>query len=142
MQEILNISPSVSIPLSELEFSRSRSGGPGGQHVNKVETSVTLRFNVADSPFLTKKQKGQIASKLSGRMDKHGSLSITARDTRSQKANKDKAIERFVELMRHALKKPKFRVKTRPSRAAKARRLDAKKKRGAVKRMRKRPTDE
>ncbi|WP_286181688.1 alternative ribosome rescue aminoacyl-tRNA hydrolase ArfB [Desulfovibrio sp. Huiquan2017] len=136
---MLRITETVSIPESELRFTACRSSGPGGQHVNTTDTRVTLLFDVAGSPSLTELQKVAIRGKLRRRMDKHGVLQVTSQMFRSQKTNKESAVDRFVELMQWALKPVVPRKETRVPRSAKRRRLERKKRTGQRKRERKTP---
>ena len=135
MDEV-RINEGLSIPMSELTFTAARSGGPGGQHVNKVATSVTLVFDVAGSPSLSDGQRARLLDKLAARIGRDGTLRLTARDTRSQFANKEAVIERFAELVRLALVRPKARRATRPTLASKQRRLTTKRRRADVKKAR------
>ncbi|WP_461208713.1 alternative ribosome rescue aminoacyl-tRNA hydrolase ArfB [Desulfocurvus sp. DL9XJH121] len=134
--EYVEINAELRIPRSELSFTAVRSGGPGGQHVNKVSTSVALAFDVEASPSLDEGRRARIRSRLAGRISQDGVLRVTASDTRSQAANKELAVERFAELLRQALHRDKPRRRTRPTRASKTRRLQAKKTRAAVKKLR------
>ena len=133
---MIEVTDQISIPKQELRFTASRSGGPGGQHVNKVSTRVSLWFDVANSPSLSDEQKQLIFRRLTTRINKQGVLQVVAQQGRSQMTNRARAIERFVELLRKALKKKKMRRPTRIPRAAKERRLMEKKARGRVKRDR------
>jgi ribosome-associated protein len=130
------ISDQLSIPEGELNFSASRSSGPGGQHVNKVSTRVTLRFDVANSPSLTPEQKERIFSRLATRMSRQGVLRVVSQKTRSQAANRELAVERFVQLLQEALKQRPERKPTKAPSAAKQKRVDEKKQRGKLKRER------
>jgi len=132
----VRINAGLSIPMDELNFTAVRSGGPGGQHVNKVATSVTLVFDVAQSPSLSEGQRARIMEKLATRIGRDGTLRLTARDTRSQTANKELVLERFVELVREALVRRKARRATRPTLASKERRLGGKRRRADVKKTR------
>lgn len=132
----LVITSRVSIPLAELEFTASPSSGPGGQHVNKVSTRVTLLFDLAGSPSLTEADKARLRDALSGRIGKDGVLRVICQTTRSQAANKALAVERFAMLLREALAPKKPRHRTRPTLASKQRRLDTKRHHGAIKRQR------
>ena len=134
--EYVVIKDNLRIPHSELSFSATRSGGPGGQHVNKVSTSVTLAFDVVGSPSLSDWQRARIMAELATRISREGVLQVTAQDTRSQSANKELAVARFAELMAGALKPRKPRRKTRPTLASRQRRLDAKRSRSALKKSR------
>lgn len=134
--EYIEINDELFIPLQELRFTASRSGGPGGQHVNKVSTSVTLAFDVQGSPALGEDQRARILERLANRIGRDGRLLVTASDTRSQSANKDLAVRRFAELLRRALEVRKSRRRTRPTLASRTRRLAAKKTRAALKRTR------
>ncbi|BBD09148.1 alternative ribosome rescue aminoacyl-tRNA hydrolase ArfB [Desulfovibrio ferrophilus] len=134
--DIVYINAQLSIPMDEVQFTAVRSGGPGGQNVNKVATSVTLIFDVAGSPSLSGPQRVRIQDKLANRIGRDGALRLTARDTRSQLSNKELAVKRFAELLREALKRPKARRKTRPTLASKHRRLDSKKQRAGLKKTR------
>jgi len=136
---MVNITESLIIPDDELEFSASRSSGPGGQNVNKVSTCVTLRFDVAGSPSLNNWQRTRIMTKLANRITKDGALLVTAQDTRSQSANKELATQRFATLLLGALKQDPPRKKTRPTLAAKQRRITAKKQRAGTKQSRSKP---
>ncbi len=131
-----SITPSVSIPLSELSFTFSRSSGSGGQHVNKVNSRVTLWFDIAASENLTQDQKQLIRQRLAGRINKQGVLRLDADRRRSQGANTEDAVSRFASLLRDALHVDKTRRKTKPSQGAKKRRLQAKKHRSRLKKQR------
>ena len=126
---------SVVLPRSEIELRTSRSSGPGGQHAQKSETRVEAVFDVEASSALTENQKRRVVAK-AGPV-----LRAIAQDERSQLRNRQLATERVVESLREALKVPRRRVPTKPSVASKERRLDAKRRRGAVKRLRQLPPE-
>jgi ribosome-associated protein len=123
----------------ELRFTYSRASGPGGQHVNRVETRVTLLFDVADSPSLTDEQKRRVRRRLATRINKEGVLRVVSQRHRTREANRRAAIERFEELLAEALRSPRPRRKTRVPEGAKRRRIESKRRRGDVKRLRGRP---
>jgi len=126
-----------------LTFTASRSGGPGGQHVNKVSSKITLWFDLANSPSLSPSDKELIASRLGSRIDKDGILRVTSQTTRSQFSNRELATNRFIELLRDVLRQLQKRKKTGVSKGAKLRRLEEKKQRGLLKSRRsERVTDE
>jgi ribosome-associated protein len=126
----------VLVPESELVFKASRSSGPGGQNVNKLNTRVTALFDVAGSPSLSGDQRQQILNVLSTRMDKNGVLHVVSQKHRSQEANRRAAMERLQELVRDALRPKPVRRKTKTPRAARERRLQEKKQRSARKQQR------
>jgi len=130
---VIAVNDQLSIPESELDFTASRSGGPGGQNVNKVSSRVTLMFDVTASPSLSEDQRQKIWHRLASRINKEGVLRIVSQRTRSQDLNKQEAIARFAELLRAALVVERPRVKTRAPAAAKVRRLEEKRKRTATK---------
>jgi len=134
--DLVRITDTVSIPISELHFRFARSGGPGGQHVNRSATQVELLFDVAGSPSLDEAQRQRVLTKLKSRIDKEGVLHLVSQETRSQLRNREEAVERFQELMRDALHVPKSRRPTRPSRAVRKRRLEEKRRRSGTKRDR------
>ena len=125
--------------INEVTFSASRGGGPGGQNVNKVSTKVELRFDVNDSETLTETQKQRILSKLKNRITTDGELVLTSSVERTQWRNKEKVTQKFFELVEQALTPPKKRIKTKPTKASKAKRLENKKKQGQKKQLRKPP---
>ncbi|PJJ68050.1 alternative ribosome rescue aminoacyl-tRNA hydrolase ArfB [Chryseobacterium geocarposphaerae] len=112
----------------ELSFKTSRSSGAGGQNVNKVETSATVLWNVSESEFFTDEQKDLIEDKLKNRINADGFLFLTVSESRTQLMNKNKAIEKILEIVDKALFIPKKRIATKPSKAKKQKRLDTKKK--------------
>lgn len=112
----------------ELSFKTSRSSGAGGQNVNKVETSVTVLWKVATSEFFTDEQKDLIQDKLKNRINADGFLFLTVSESRTQLMNKNKAIEKILEMVDKSLWIPKKRIATKPSKAKKQKRLDTKKK--------------
>src|ERR687897_19956 len=124
MAEFLPIRPGLALPMSEIELRTSRSSGPGGQHANVTASRVEASFDVAASETLSDEQLARISSKLGPR------VTASAQDTRSQHRNRELA---------HALEVRRPRTKTRPTRASQRRRVDAKKRRGDVKRARRRP---
>ena len=121
----------------EFIFSTSRSGGPGGQNVNKVNTKVELRFSVRETDSLSADEKSKIERKLKNRINSNGELLIVSQSERTQLRNKKKALEKFYELLAWALTEKKKRKKTLPTAASKAKRLEKKKVRGNIKRLRK-----
>jgi ribosome-associated protein len=127
---------SVLIPESEVVFKASRSSGPGGQNVNKLNTRVTALFDVAGSPSLSEEQKQQVRSELSTRIDKKGVLHVVAQTHRSQEANRRAAGERLQQLVQEALRPRPIRKKTRVPAAARERRLQEKKRRSDRKQQR------
>ncbi|HEX7240304.1 MAG TPA: alternative ribosome rescue aminoacyl-tRNA hydrolase ArfB [Longimicrobiaceae bacterium] len=135
-EALLAVTPDVWVPRAELEFRATRSGGPGGQHVNTSSTRVELTWSVAASPSLTEEQRARVLEKLANRIDGEGTLRLAASEHRSQHQNREAAVERFTELLREALHVPKPRRKTRPTRASREVRLQSKKRRSDVKRMR------
>ena len=135
----LAISPDLQLPVSELEFRASRSGGPGGQHVNTSSTRVEVWWNVAASPTLGEAQRQRLLARLAARLDGTGRLRLVSSTSRSQLRNREDVTERLREVVAQALAVPKPRKRTKPSRAAKAARVDAKRRRSAVKQDRRRP---
>ena len=129
----------ASIAEYELRFTYSRSSGPGGQNVNRVETRVTLLFDVLGSPSLTEGQKRRIESRLATRINKEGILRVVSQRHRTREANRRAAAERFEELLAGALRRERPRRKTRVPREARRRRLEGKRRRGQLKRLRTRP---
>ena len=123
----LRISKRLTIPASELEWRFSRAGGPGGQHVNRTETRVELRWNVRESQVLTDSQRNILIERLATRLDADGSFRVTSAESRSQRTNRRHAAKRMQDMLQEALKPRRVRRKTKPSRASKERRLKAKK---------------
>jgi len=136
---ICRINETVAIPWRELKFTFSRAGGPGGQHVNKVSTRVSLLFDVNASPSLTDRQKSLINKRLAARINRDGQLRVDCAATRGQAANRVRAVEIFAGLLARALRSRKRRRPTRPGAAAREKRLQAKKRRSGIKKQRARP---
>lgn len=119
--------PSPLPPLDEIEFVFSRSSGPGGQHTNKANTRVTLRWCALESRWQGGLPAGVLLSRLRGQLTTQGDLLISSDVHREQSANKSECLERLAEILRHATKRVKKRVKSRPSRGQREKRLDSKK---------------
>src|SRR5262245_5490992 len=130
--------PGLAIPENEITFTASRSGGPGGQNVNKVSSKVTLAFDVRGSAVLSEEQKRKIAGKLATSINKEGILQGVSQRTRSQELNRDDVLTRFAELLVRALTPQRQRIKTGTPRSAKTQRMDEKRKRGLAKQGRSR----
>jgi ribosome-associated protein len=133
--ESIRVTRSVVLPRSEIDLRTSRSSGPGGQHAQKSETRVEAVFDVEASNALSDAQKRRVIAKVGP------VLRAIAQDERSQLRNKELAVDRVVESLREALKVPRRRVPTKPSAASRARRLEQKKRRSQVKRLRQAPPD-
>ncbi|TGE19693.1 alternative ribosome rescue aminoacyl-tRNA hydrolase ArfB [Hymenobacter elongatus] len=125
--------PPASAFLPELQFQTARSSGPGGQNVNKVESKVELRFHPASSGVLSEAQKLTILEKLANQLTTEGYLILTAQEDRSQLRNKEIVVQKFHDMLRKALHKPKARKATKPSKGAVRKRLESKKKHGEKK---------
>lgn len=140
VQEDLFVKPGVTIPQSELEFSVSRSGGPGGQHVNKTSTRVTLSWDISRSQAISEQQRERLLLKLEHRVTQEHQLQVHVDETRSQYRNRELALQRLAEIVVAALHVPKPRKKTKPSRSSQKKRMDKKTQRGQIKQARKKPT--
>lgn len=136
MKNDVPIKNGIVIPDSELEITTSRAGGPGGQHVNKTDTRITVRWNVKNSSALTVEQKERILQNLHARLTSDGDLIIHNSQTRSQQQNKRFAFDHFAQIVRKALYVPKKRKPTFTTKSAKEARLQAKTRRSSVKKMR------
>ncbi len=129
----LIITPDVAIPDEEFEWKFIRSSGPGGQNVNKVASAVQLRFLLPNNTSLPVAARNRLRRLAGQKLIDDGTILISARSERSQEQNRRDALERLAELIRAAMVEPKIRKKTRPTRASKERRIDAKKRRGTTK---------
>jgi ribosome-associated protein len=129
----------VVIPAAELEWRTSRSGGPGGQGVNTTDSRVEVRWDVGSSQALSPAQRDRVLDRLASRLTADGVLRLTGSEYRSQHRNRAAVLARFRAVVGEALEPPTPRRPTRPSRAAKQRRLESKRRRGEVKRLRRRP---
>ncbi|AXS40129.1 alternative ribosome rescue aminoacyl-tRNA hydrolase ArfB [Breoghania sp. L-A4] len=133
---MIDITNQIAIDPDEIEETFVRAAGPGGQNVNKVSSAVQMRFDIRHSPSLPDYVKAK-AEKLAGsRLTKDGVIVIQAMRYRTQEQNRADALERLVELLQKAAVRQAYRVKTKPSKAAKKRRLESKTKRGVVKKLR------
>lgn len=135
------IVPGLIVPDHEVRLSASRSGGPGGQHVNTTSTRVELRWSIASSQALTERQRALLTERLAHRLDRTGSLRIVASEHRSQLRNREAAVRRFRGVVAAGLREPTPRRPTKPSRAVRERRL-AEKKRQSEKKRERRKVDE
>ena len=133
---MIKITPNIALDERELKFQFIRSAGPGGQNVNKVATAVQLKFNVAGSGSLPEGVRARLGDVAGNRINTAGDMVITARRFRTQDANRRDAIDRLVQLIRRAAVPPRKRKPTRPSRAAKRRRLESKRRQSDKKRGR------
>ncbi|PKN29255.1 MAG: aminoacyl-tRNA hydrolase [Deltaproteobacteria bacterium HGW-Deltaproteobacteria-21] len=133
---MLRITPAISIDEKEIKESFVRASGPGGQNVNKVSTAVQLRFDVLRSPSLPEDARQRLIHIGGKRVTDDGVLVIDARRFRTQDRNRQDARDRLIEMVRTAARKPKPRKATRPTAASRQRRIEEKKQRGKVKRMR------
>ncbi|MBN1506816.1 MAG: aminoacyl-tRNA hydrolase [Sedimentisphaerales bacterium] len=133
---MIEIADNTFVPEEEFTFKTSRSSGPGGQNVNKLNTRVTVLFNVGGSPSLSDDQKRRILARLSSRIDRHGVLRVISQRHRSQEANRRAAMERLEQLLQEALKPAPTRKRTHVPTAARERRLDEKKRRSRLKSQR------
>jgi ribosome-associated protein len=135
MRDIV-VSPRLTIPASELSLAFARSGGPGGQNVNKVSSKVELRWNPTTSTALVPDDRTWLLSRLANRLTTDGTLIVTSTATRDQVKNRDDALSKLALIVRAALERPKKRYATKPSRASKRRRVEDKRHRAAIKRTR------
>jgi ribosome-associated protein len=135
MQDIV-VTPRVTIPAGELALAFARSGGPGGQNVNKVSSKVELRWNPTTSAALTDDDRAWLVHRLRNRLTSDGTLIVTSTATRDQAKNRDDATSKLALIVRAALDRPRPRRATRPSRAAKRRRVADKRHHAEIKRSR------
>ncbi|SDK43692.1 ribosome-associated protein [Maridesulfovibrio ferrireducens] len=136
---MITITPALSIPDSEIIFIASRSSGPGGQHVNKTSSRVTLIFNLEESASLSDHQKRILLLRISNKINSKGELQISCEEHRSQFRNKEEALERFKSLLADGLKPIKQRRKTKVPNSTKRKRMDNKNKRATTKKQRSKP---
>ena len=138
----LVVNSDVSIPRHELQLRATRAGGPGGQHVNTSSTRIELVWNLRESRALSEAQRSQLLERLASRVDAQGNVRVVATAYRSQARNRDDALDRLAAMIRKGLVIPKARKQTRPSRAAKEKRLLSKKHVSQKKQARRKPYDD
>jgi ribosome-associated protein len=134
--EDLYINPKITLPSDCFQITFSRSSGPGGQHVNKLNTRVSVFLDVRRCPYFSDVQKQTLSTVLKNRMDKQGVLQVSSQQYRSQVANRDAALRRMAELIASALKPKRKRIKTRVPRRVIEKRLEDKKRRSKTKQLR------
>ena len=140
MNDVLHINEQMVIPLTESTFSASRASGPGGQHVNKAETRVQLRWNPSRSVALTETDRAQVCDRLAARLTTTGDIVLACGIHRSQRRNRQTCLDRLARLLRAALVPVQPRHKTRPTSASREKRLQQKKHRSDTKQRRRKPT--
>lgn len=140
--DLIIINESLAVPESELQFRFSTGSGPGGQHVNKTATRVTLLFDVAGSPSLDEETRVRLLDRLASRLDRRGLLHIDVQESRSQWQNRMTAVARFQKVMAEALVEQPERRPTRPTRRSREDRLEEKRRRSDVKRDRRQRWDD
>lgn len=136
MKDDLRIKNNIIIPGHELEITASRAGGPGGQHVNKTSTRISVRWNVRQTAALNDEQKARVLENLQTELTSEGDILVHSGASRSQQQNKKAALDRLADKVRNALYIPKKRMKLKLPKKAKEGRLQMKKQRGAIKKMR------
>ncbi len=141
MKEDLFIQNGIAVPMHELEISASRAGGPGGQHVNKTSSRITVRWNVPATSALNDAQKQRVLSKLASELTSEGDLIIHNSASRSQQQNKKAALDLLAQKVRNALHIPKKRLKTKVPKGVKEARIKKKKARSDIKKMRSKKWD-
>lgn len=125
----------------EFIFTSSRSGGPGGQNVNKVSTKVELRFNLRNSQYLSEEEKELLFDKLKNKINKENEIQLVSQSERTQLMNKNAVMQKFYDLVSEALTVPLKRISTRPTQTSKIKRLESKRNRGELKKLRKQTGD-
>ena len=138
----LEVTKSLSIPMSEIDMKAVRSQGAGGQNVNKVATAIHLRFDIRNSSALPENVRQKLLASGDQRISAEGVLILKAQQSRSQDRNRQAALQRLAETIRGATRKKKARIPTRPGKTAKKKRLDAKSRRGDLKKSRRRIQDD
>ncbi|MFA6262815.1 MAG: alternative ribosome rescue aminoacyl-tRNA hydrolase ArfB [Candidatus Babeliales bacterium] len=136
MKNDLHVKNGITIPSHELVITTSRAGGPGGQHVNRTDTRITVRWNVPNTTALTPEQQMRVLQNLQSRLTSDGDIIVHNSESRSQQHNKDAALEQLAHEICRALYVPKVRMKTRVSKAKKEARLREKSRRGEIKKTR------
>ncbi len=136
MDDSLKVRHDLAIAMHELEFMASRAGGPGGQHVNKTSTKISVRWNIISSASLSPIQKERLLTKLANKITQDGDLIVHNSASRSQQQNKLAALANLAQLVREALHVPKKRMKTRVPKGATEKRLESKARHGSIKKMR------
>jgi ribosome-associated protein len=136
------VSPTLTIPASEITFRASRAGGPGGQHVNTSSTRIELLWDLTRSAAVSEAERARLLEKLAARLDAEGMVRVVASDRRSQSQNREAAAERLAKIVRQALIVPRKRRATKPTAASREQRLNEKKRRGERKRDRRRNFDD
>lgn len=129
----LVVTGSLRIPRAEIRLRFSRSGGPGGQHVNKVESRVEAVFDIRTSPSLSEQQRSRLLKRLGPYLDQEGMLHVVAQESRSQWENRERALDKLAAVIREGLKTQKRRVPTVPTRSSREQRIEAKRRRGQKK---------
>ena len=140
--DTLDISDTIRIPMAEIRMTAIRSQGAGGQNVNKVATAIHLRFDVQECDAIPEHVKTKLRQLSDHRITDDGTIVIKSQAHRSQDRNRQAALTRLAELIKAAMREPKKRIKTRPSKKAKQNRLDSKTRRGALKRIRGKVSDD